>query len=310
MKAKSADRVVGDWRFELKWDGMRHIAFITPQSVRLQSTNLRTVTNSFPELAAMATLGADLDGLVLDGETVAFDENGLPSFNALQRRMHVSDPAEARRRSATTPVLFIAFDILHVDGHDTFALPLEDRRTLLEQVFEGGPHWMICEQHDGDMAALLDVVETKHLEGIVAKRPKSTYQPGKRSADWVKIKPRQRQEFVVGGWLMGQGNRKGKLGSLLVGVYEGDQLLFAGRAGSGLNESDLQDWQAALTASTECPFAEAPDMPRDRTYSWCEPLQVAEIAFGEWKPGHQFRHPVVLGRRIDKDPRSVIRESP
>lgn len=309
MKAQSADTAAGDnWLFELKWDGMRQLLFITDDGVRVQSSNERNVTTSFPELAGMQSLHDGFDGIIIDGEAVAFDENGRPSFAALQRRMHVADPAEARRRAATTPVMFVAFDLLHLDGHDTLSLPLTSRRALLDQVFEDGSNWKRSTQHS-DLAPLLDVVQANQLEGVVAKRPTSIYQPGRRSPDWLKIKPRRRQEFVVGGWMSGQGNRAGRLGSLLVGFYDGNQLRYAGRAGSGLTDVTLAEWQALLVDSPICPFAEAPSFPRDRVVHWCEPAQIVEIAFGEWSGEHHLRHPVVLGRRTDKDPKRVFRET-
>lgn len=303
----------GDWRYELKWDGMRVLAFIEPSGahpVRLQSSNERDVTAGFPELAAMAEIGEGLDSLVLDGEVVAFGADGRPSFHMLQQRMHVTDPVDAARRSAQTPVIFVAFDLLHLNGHDTMGLPLSDRRTLLEQVVDAGASWRVCEQHDDDPQALLDVVIASQLEGIVAKRADSNWTPGRRSQNWIKIKPRKRQEFVVGGWLTGRGARANGLGSLLLGCYEGDRLVFAGGAGSGLTDRSIEEWEQALTIAPECPFDPIPSVPREgRQLHWCVPDQVAEIAFSEWPAGYQVRHPVVLGRRTDKEPRQVVRES-
>lgn len=309
MKAQPADTTTGDnWVYELKWDGMRQLLFITADGVRVQSSNERNVTASFPELAAMTSLLGGMSGVVLDGEAVAFDDDGRPSFSAMQRRMHITDPAEAKRRATTTPLLFVAFDVLHVDGHDTFALPLTNRRALLDQLVEDGPNWQRGSQHD-DLAPLLDVVHANHLEGVLAKRPNSTYQPGRRSPDWLKIKPRRRQEFVVGGWMAGQGNRTGRLGSLLVGFYDGDKLRYAGRAGSGLTDETIGQWQTLLVPQAQCPFVEAPTFPRDRMVHWCEPRHIVEVAFGEWSGDHHLRHPVVLGRRTDKHPHDVVRES-
>ena len=302
-----------NWVYELKWDGMRVIVFFEPDAadqVRLQSSNGRDVTVSFPELQSLAALGENLDGLVLDGEIVAFGPEGQPSFNALQQRMHVSDPADAARRAAHTPVMFVAFDLLHLNGHDTMALPLENRRTLLEQIVEPGDHWRICEQHTDDPQALLDVVIAAELEGIVAKRKDSVWSPGRRSPTWIKIKPRKRQEFVVGGWISGRGNRAGGLGSILLGYYEGDDLLFAGSAGSGLTDATLGEWERTLTVQESCPFQERPSVILDgRQIHWCAPEHVVEIAFSEWAEGHQVRHPVVLGRRTDKAPTDVVREA-
>jgi len=310
MKGKADTLPRGDnWVYELKWDGMRAVAFITKDSagnphLRLQSTNGRDVTHSFPDLLPLAEVGAHFDGLVLDGEK--------PSFNTLQTRMHVADPADAARRAKITPVLFVAFDLLHLDGHDTMSLPLASRRSLLEQLSDEDPCWTICDQHADNVDALLDVVIESDLEGLMAKSVNSVYQPGRRSPDWVKIKPRFRQEFVVGGWLGGRGHRSGGLGSILVGYYEDGDLHYAGRAGSGLSDTTQREWKELLVPQATCPFIEAPTFPREKLNQglhWCEPTQVAEIAFHEWgTDGHHLRHPVVLGRRTDKDPRDVIRE--
>jgi len=309
MKGKADAIPRGDrWVYELKWDGMRVVVFISNGTVRLQSSNERDVTTSFPELQRLAGLGELFDGIILDGEIVAF-EGDKPSFNTLQSRMHVSDPAEAARRAGTTPVVFVAFDLLHLDGHDTMGLPLTNRRALLEQLSDDEPCWTICEQYKDNVDALVDAVTEQGLEGIVAKNSTSIYQPGRRSPDWVKVKPRLRQEFVVGGWIGGSGHRSGGLGSLLVGCYDGEDLVYAGRAGSGLTDTTQREWQQLLSDSATCPFHETPVIPRDKSVHWCEPTEVAEIAFGEWGGnGKLLRHPVVLGRRIDKDPRDVVRE--
>lgn len=320
MKGKADDVPRSDqWVYELKWDGMRVLAFVVRGSggeanqVRLQSSNGRDITNSFPELQALAPLADLFDGLVLDGEIVAFD-GAKPSFNLLQSRMHVTDPVDAARRSKHTPVLFVAFDLLHLDGHDTMSLPLSSRRALLEQIGDDDPCWTICEQHNDNVDGLLEAVIAAELEGIMAKNVNSVYQPGRRSPDWIKIKPRLRQEFVVGGWLGGKGSRTGGLGSLLVGYYEDDQLHYAGRAGSGLTNATQAEWQALLDGGAgelaKSPFVEPPTFPRDKIVHWCEPNEIVEIAFAEWAgDGHHLRHPVVLGRRTDKDPKAVVRES-
>jgi len=303
------------WVYELKWDGMRIIAFISrgvdgeTNRVRLQSSNGRDVTNSYPELQQLSPLADHFDGLVLDGEVVAF-AGAMPSFNALQTRMHVTDPADAARRAAITPVVFVAFDLLHLDGHDTMALPLANRRALLERLANDDPCWTICDQHTENVDGLLEAITESGLEGIMAKNINSTYQPGRRSRDWIKIKPRLRQEFVVGGWLGGQGSRTGGLGSLLVGFFDGDTLRYAGRAGSGLTNATQAEWQSLLKPAARCPFAEPPTFPRDKVVHWCEPTEIVEIAFAEWAgSGRHLRHPVVLGRRTDKDPHDVVLET-
>lgn len=316
MKGKADSIPRSDqWVYELKWDGMRVLAFVTrgqtgaSNRVRLQSSNGRDVTNSFPELQGLAPLADLFDGLVLDGEVVAFAD-AKPSFNTLQSRMHVTDPADAARRAATTPVLFVAFDLLHLDGHDTLGLPLSSRRALLEQIGDDDPCWTICEQHDDNADGLLQAVVDAGLEGIVAKNVNSVYQPGRRSPDWIKIKPRLRQEFVVGGWLGGKGSRTGGLGSLLVGYFEAGELRYAGRAGSGLTDATQSEWRELLQPAASCPFVVPPTFQRDKIVNWCEPTEIVEIAFAEWAgDGHHLRHPVVLGRRSDKDPGQVVLET-
>ena len=315
MKGKAGELPRGDrWVYELKWDGMRVLVFISPgdsgsTTVRLQSSNGRDVTKSFPELQELARLGGLYNGLVLDGEIVAF-RDGKPSFNELQTRMHVADINEARRRSKHTPVIFVAFDLLHLNGHDTMALPFGDRRTLLEQIDDDEPCWTVCEQHHDQVDELLRAVADAHLEGIMAKSTSSVYQPGRRSPDWIKIKPRLRQEFVVGGWTEGRGGRTGQLGSLLVGYYDDNSLRYAGRAGSGLDEITHREWKDRLTTRQQSPFDDPPSLPNDKVVHWCEPDEVVEIAFSEWGgDGRHLRHPVVLGRRTDKDPTMVTREA-
>lgn len=311
MRGVPGELPYGDgWVYELKWDGMRILAHLGDGQVRLQSSNGRDVTGSFPELESLAELAEGFDSLVLDGEVVAFAD-GRPSFNALQHRMHVTDPHDAARRAKQVPVMFVVFDLLWLNEHDTRRLPLVNRRALLDQTIHNGAHWRICEQHDDDPEALLETVLSNDLEGIMAKRSASLYETGRRSQHWVKIKPRQRQEFVVGGWLSGRGTRTGGLGSLLVGYYDNDgHLRFAGRAGSGLTDATIRWWQGALQTQPECPFAEVPSITLEgRTIHWCKPELVAEIAFNEWADGHQLRHPVVLGHRSDKDPSTITRES-
>lgn len=317
MKGTSGTLPIGDgWVHEVKWDGMRIVAHLIADgpddgpTVRLQSGNGRNVTSSFPELASLTQLVEGFDSMVLDGEVIAFAD-GKPDFHTLQFRMHVSDPADAAKRAATTPVVYVVFDLLHVNGLDTMSLPLTDRRRLLEQTVDAGPSWHVCEQHD-DGAALLDAVTEAHIEGVVSKRRASTYSPGKRSNDWVKIKPRQRQEFVVVGWMGGRRGRSGRIGSLLLGYYDdAGTLSYAGSAGSGLDDRSIDAWAEALTEQADCPLEETPTIMRDgRPLHWAVPNQVVEIAFGEWPEGAHVRHPVVLGRRTDKNPADIVREAP
>jgi len=312
MKATGGDLPRGDeWVYELKWDGMRIVAFIDAEGVRLQSTNLLDVTASFPELDALSGALPALDSLILDGEVVALDDQGAPSFSQLQQRMHIKDRAEANIRAARVPVLFVIFDVLHVNGEDTLSLPWSDRRKLLEQVVDDGPSWRTTSVYDGDGEALLSTVTDMGMEGLIAKQTNSTYQEGKRTRAWRKIKPRHRQELVVGGWISGEGTRSGRIGSFDVGYWDDEGFRYAGRVGSGLTDALIGEWAALLdgTERRDSPFIDpvSPKAGRERTF--VEPKFVIEVAFGEWSPAGHLRHPSYVGRRIDKDPRAVTRET-
>lgn len=320
MKAISAKDGAGangdDTVVELKWDGMRILSFVDAAGVRLQSANKLDVTVSYPELDALAGAFADFGPVIFDGEVVAFEADGRPSFPRLQRRMHIKDRGDALRRAETVPISYVIFDLLHLDGNDVMALGWDDRRRLLEQVVDGpGVAWRLSTVHGGtELAALLDVVRAEGLEGLVVKSRTARYEPGRRSRSWVKIKPRRRQEFVVGGWTSGEGNRSGAIGSLLVGYFDEDtRLRYAGRVGSGLSDDDLRDWadRVASHPRDRSPFVDSvPPKPGCFT-GWCEPVFVVEIAFAEWgePPDRSLRHPSYLGLRIDKDPSTVRLEA-
>lgn len=305
----------GDWVYEIKWDGMRILAFLDEDGVRLASSNDNSATAAFPELAGLTDLLSGFDSMILDGEVVAMGDDGLPSFSALQHRMHVTDPKTALEKAKATPITFAIFDLLHLNGHDTGALPLSDRRSLLEQIVdEPGKHWRLTDQSLDDPLSMLKDITDKGMEGLIAKRVNSTYQEGKRARAWLKIKPTRRQEFVVGGWTEGRDGNAGGLGSLLLGVMtDGDdgeqQLLPCGSAGSGLDDESRRWWKEQLVSDAidESPFG-APVIGHGRTVHWSAPKHVVEVGFGEWTNDGHLRHPVYLGLRNDKDPAEVIRE--
>jgi len=311
MKAVSGDLPVGDgWVYELKWDGMRIVCFLDDDGMRLQSANLLDVTASFPELHAIADAFSHFDSLILDGEVVAMGEDGRPDFGRLQKRMHVTDPGEAARRAATTPVTYVVFDILHLNGSDTSRLPFDDRRRLLEQVVTAGSNWLLTDIYRDGGRELLDTVTTQGLEGLIAKQSGSRYVEGKRSSSWRKIKPRRRQEFVVGGWVEGRQGRAGSIGSLLVGYYDGGRLRSAGSVGSGLGSDELSEWKERVAefAVETSPFDVEPQPTQGRRFHWIEPAFVVEVEFGDWTADGNLRHPSYLGLRNDKDPTDVVRE--
>lgn len=313
MKATAAESVpVGDdWAHEVKWDGMRVLARCTDGTTTLASGNNLDATTRFPELLGLGeAVGCNV---VLDGEVIAVDSAGRPDFGLLQRRMHLSSPAEVQRVAADVPVGLALFDVLWLDGHSLCELPWRDRRHLLEQLVEPTPVWRVP-PWDEDGPGLLAIADQSGLEGIVSKRVDSTYLPGKRTTSWRKIKVRRHQEVVVGGWWPGEGNRSGGIGSLLVGVHDpsapGNPLRYAGKVGTGFTAPVLTAYESlfAELATDHSPFDPEPPRTVSRLAHWVRPEVVVEVAYGEWTAEGVLRHPSHLGRRLDKDPAEVVRE--
>jgi bifunctional non-homologous end joining protein LigD len=298
------------WAFEVKYDGVRALAFVSAGQVRLQSRTLRDITPRYPELSSLGP--ALRRNAVLDGEVVAFDESGQPSFHRLQDRMHVADPHLVARRAQVTPVAYLIFDVLHLDGRSTMALSYRERRELLGTLGLEHGCWRTASFHAGDGPRLLEASRSQGLEGLVAKRLDSLYEPGRRSGSWLKLKNTRRQEFVVGGWLEGQGGRQGRLGALLVGFHENGQLRFAGRVGSGLSDRDLDRLGRRLAelASPQNPFGPPASLPPAvwREARFVRPELVVEVAFSSLSADGVMRHPVYVGERDDAEPRAVVRE--
>jgi bifunctional non-homologous end joining protein LigD len=304
MKAVLGQLPSGDgWAFELKWDGMRIQARCTPATLSLRSIKGREVTSSFPELAPLPSqLGISA---VLDGEVVVFDGD-RPSFGRLQHRMHVGDPSPTL--VAGHPAVYLVFDLLELDGRSLIDLPYRNRRAVLADLLDDGPSWRVPPSVDGDGQPLLELATARGLEGIVAKKLTSRYLPGTRSPDWVKVKIRTRQEFVVAGWLPGQGRLEGEIGSLLLAVWDGGVLRFAGAVGSGLGQRERAQIEPLLVALSTCPFDQVP--PLDRPPRWVEPAVVVEVEYSWWPADGLLRHPVYAGILPDHDPAEVVRELP
>jgi bifunctional non-homologous end joining protein LigD len=311
MLAVAADTLPRDdanWAYEMKWDGMRALAAVGDGGLRLTSRTGNDVTARYPELAELPAALADLDA-VLDGEIVALDETGRPSFEQLQARMNVASGAAVQKLMVERPVVYMVFDVLWLAGHSTCEAPYPERRALLERLDLAGPHWQVPPSVSGGGATVLTTSIELGLEGVVAKRLDSLYLRGRRSDAWRKVKPHRAQEFVVGGALAGSGRLSGRLGSLLVGYHDdAGALQFAGRVGSGIDESArtrLEQLTRTRRRDTS-PFATEPKLPLP---TWLEPDLVVEVAFHEWTRTGRLRAPRYRGLRDDKPAAEVVREA-
>jgi bifunctional non-homologous end joining protein LigD len=330
MLARTADEPPtdeGDWAFEIKWDGVRALAYLGDE-LRLESRSGEDITERYPELAGITeTFGRHA---ILDGEIVAFDESGKPSFQLLQRRMGLTTESTIRLRAAETPATYVAFDLLWLDGESLLADPYERRRELLAGLGFDGPNWQAPAHHVGDGARLWDAVRAQGLEGIVAKRLQSPYRPGQRSREWLKVRYRRGQELVIGGWMPGEGSRGGRVGSLLVGHWDAtpaeaeslgrpQRLVYAGGVGTGFTQEMLERLNALLEPLRrdtspfelgEDPVVKYRQRARDRGAGpvWVEPQLVGEFEFTEWTHEGTLRQSAFKGLREDKDPREIVRE--
>jgi bifunctional non-homologous end joining protein LigD len=298
-----------DWAFEVKWDGVRAIAHSEPGRLRFFSRNLNEITDRYPELSRL-NRALSHHRAILDGEIVAFDADGRPDFGTLQQRMHLGSEARVRRLARDAPVTYVIFDLLWLDGHSLLRAPYSERRERLAELELTGERWQTPDHVVGRGADLLAASAEQGLEGVVAKRLDSPYEPGRRSPCWVKVKNVNRQEFVIGGWLPGEGRRRERIGALLAGVRDEDgSLRYAGRVGTGFTEAEL-DRLAELLRPLERPTSPfAPGGPRPpRGAVWVEPRHVAEVEFREWTQGGQLRAPSYKGLRDDKPADLVVRE--
>jgi len=301
----------GKWAVEVKWDGIRAIAYCRPGRVQLQTRNLNDVSAQYPEVRRISrALGAH--DAVLDGELVAFDEDGKPSFERLQQRIHNSDENVVRRRMKTHPVVYAIFDLLYLDGEDLATQPYTRRRELLEGLELAGEAWQTPGYSAGHAKELLEASKEQGLEGVILKRLDSTYSPGKRTGAWLKVKNVSRQEMVIGGWTPGEGRRKNHLGALLVGYFERDGgkpvLRYAGKVGTGFKAADLTAIAARLAPLERkaSPFAAGPKPPKGAHFA--EPRLVVEVEFREITNEGMLRHSAYKGMREDKAASEVVLE--
>ncbi len=289
------------WVSELKWDGIRTQVLTDGETTVLRSSSGRDISKQFPDLAEFgAMMGAPA---VLDGEIVVF-EGDRPVFQRVLQRLNVDRPNQAL--IAANPAVYIVFDLIRLGDNLLIDLPYRTRRQVLQDFLSDGPFWRVPPFVEEGAEQLMALAESRSLEGIVMKRLDSIYKPGERSHDWRKVKIRLRQEFVVGGWLVGQGALEDEIGSLIVGTWQDGELVVAGTAGSGLTDGERDRLRAQFVERADPPFVAIP--PLDRHPTWVEPTTVVEIEYGDWPGDGLLRHPVYVGMRTDKDPKDVVRE--
>jgi len=310
MLASAADQPFDspDFTYEPKWDGVRTIAFVDGGEVRLQTRNLLDCTKQYPEATQAAEALTGAYHAILDGEIVALNEKGVPSFQRLQPRMHVSDESTVRKLRKSTPVIYQVFDILYADGEDLTRKPLRERMRRLDDALTPMGSIRRSEGFPGTGVALFEAAREQGIEGIVAKRLDSIYQPGARSPAWVKIKAFRTMECVIGGWTAGQGGRTKTLGALLLGVYRDGKLQPVGHVGTGFDERTLRDLLKILEEheSPTSPFATEPRV--NQPARWCLPELVCEVEYVEITRDGTLRHPTYRGLRPDVDPRDATGE--
>jgi bifunctional non-homologous end joining protein LigD len=292
----------GSWAVEVKWDGVRALAYCQPGRVHLQTRNLNDVSAQYPEVKRLTRALGSHDA-VLDGELVAFDADGRPSFERLQQRIHNTDPNVVRRRMESHPVVYVIFDLLYLDGQDLMCEPYGRRRELLEGLGLSGESWQTPGHSVGHAKELLAASKEQGLEGVMLKRLDSVYAPGKRTGAWLKVKNVSRQEMVIGGWTPGEGRRRDQLGALLVGYFEdgGEPVLrYGGKVGTGFSDEDLVALTARLAPLERdgSPFGAGPALPKKARF--VEPRLVAEIEFREMTKEGMVRHGAFKGLREDK----------
>ena len=312
MKPKLLEQPpVGDWIYELKFDGFRVIALKSGEKVNLVSRNGNALAAKFPEVQA-AVSSLPVNDCVIDGEVVALDEKGRSSFQLLQG-------LELEGKNA--PIYYYVFDLLQAEDKALTGQPLEFRKQLLQRICEEGPEAIRYSGELGtDARPLLVQVKRHGIEGLIGKQRGSVYEPDRRSGLWIKLKVLNEQEFVIGGYTPPGGSRK-SFGALLVGYYEGKRLLFAGKVGTGFNAKSLAALHKKFSAEErkDCPFADLPSKQGGqwvqgitpammRRCTWVNPVFVCQLKFAEWTRDGKLRQPVFLGLREDKSPKDVKRE--
>jgi bifunctional non-homologous end joining protein LigD len=293
-----------EWAFEPKWDGVRAIAICDGSSTTIVSRNRKDITAAYPELHRLHEQIAALDAMV-DGEIVAF-EAGIPSFQLLQRRMHVRDRSQIEKLVKEIPVAFMAFDLLYLDERDLTSMTYQERRELLEAALVPSEVAQLSPSMIGEGVALFGAIAEQHMEGVVAKRLSSRYVPGDRTRHWLKIKTSFDVDVVIVGWSEGSGQREGTVGSLVMGLYDQDTLRYVGQVGTGFNRRTLPDTLRRLIELGEAPspfgaevLRSAPELRKAR---WVPPRLVAAVEYRQVTSAGRLRAPSFKGFREDKLP--------
>ncbi|HEX6492016.1 MAG TPA: DNA ligase D, partial [Candidatus Dormibacteraeota bacterium] len=298
------------WLFEMKYDGVRALATVQNGEVRLRGRRGRDESSRYPEVRDALRTALRAAEAVVDGEIVALDAEGRPSFERLQSRINVTGARQVERAAAEVPASLAAFDLVYLDGHDLRDLPLRLRKRLLRDVLEETPAVRYADHVEDEGEALFAAIRDRGLEGMVGKRGDSRYEGGRRSPAWLKVKAWCEQDCVVCGLTAGRGGRTGSVGSLVLGVYDEGRLAHAGQAGSGLDEAMIAELHRRLDPLRldHSPFDTAPAIPQEVT--WVKPELVCNVRFTEWTSAGTLRHPVFRGLRPDVRPEDCIRERP
>jgi bifunctional non-homologous end joining protein LigD len=302
-----------DWAFEMKWDGIRALAYLAgsgaKRAVRLVTRNGNDVTVSYPDLLGDLMAAVDAESAVLDGEIVALDPAGRPDFGRLQTRMKLTAPGDVRQAVKNTPVRYLLFDVLERDGTPVVRASYDERRAILETLVTSKGSTQVPPAFDGDFEHAFRTSRELGLEGVMAKERDSGYSVGRRSRSWIKIKHHLTQEVVIGGWKPGNGRRAGGVGSLLMGIPGPDGLRYVGKVGTGFQDRDLDDMAERFgrIPSADNPFADVPSIDA-RDARWVRPTLVGEVEFAEWTATGRLRQPSWRGWRPDKSPDQVVPE--
>jgi DNA ligase D-like protein (predicted ligase) len=294
-----------DHLFELKWGGVRSLAFVRGGRLRLQGSNLRDITALFPELAELPSQLHASEAL-LDGEIVALGPQGYPDFDVLRSRLNSYALEGLPKPRSGATISYQAFDLLFLNGRPLLNRPLRERRAVLQGALDAGQTARPCDFIENDGIAFFEAAVQHKLEGIVAKEKDSPYFPGKRSSAWLEIRSLQAGEFVIGGYTFGGGRRRDAFHGLLLGAYRRGQLRYAGQATGGYSEREAR-WLADLLSklhTSQPPFADPPAI--QRLIFWVRPQVVCQVRFSHWSPQGRLRFPVFMALRPDLAPEDCI----